>query len=60
MPIWNGRTARTNRPDGVRRGTPTHRCRTIPLLGTPAPEGTLNWSDLTSDPTEPVFEQVPF
>ncbi|WP_433859828.1 acetoacetate--CoA ligase [Streptomyces kronopolitis] len=32
----------------------------IPLLGTPAPEGALNWSDLTSQDTEPVFEQVPF
>ncbi|MGW7577957.1 acetoacetate--CoA ligase [Streptomyces sp. NPDC054765] len=32
----------------------------IPLLGTPAPEGALNWSDLTSNDTEPVFEQVPF
>lgn len=32
----------------------------IPLLGTPAPEGAVNWSDLTSNDTEPVFEQVPF
>ncbi|MFE3184735.1 acetoacetate--CoA ligase [Streptomyces violascens] len=32
----------------------------IPLLGTPAPEGTLEWSALTSDEVEPVFEQVPF
>ncbi|MEV7615858.1 acetoacetate--CoA ligase [Streptomyces sp. NPDC089799] len=32
----------------------------IPLLGTPAPEGTLEWSALTSSDTEPVFEQVPF
>ncbi|KNB49985.1 acetoacetate--CoA ligase [Streptomyces caatingaensis] len=32
----------------------------VPLLGTPAPEGALEWSALTSDATEPVFEQVPF
>ncbi|MFD9211128.1 acetoacetate--CoA ligase [Streptomyces sioyaensis] len=32
----------------------------IPLLGTPAPEGALNWSDLTTQDTEPVFEQVDF
>jgi acetoacetyl-CoA synthetase len=37
----------------------------IPLLGTAAPDGTLAWSDLVSEPAdgapaEPVFEQVPF
>lgn len=32
----------------------------VPLLGTPAPEGALAWSDLTSADAEPVFEQVPF
>ncbi|MEU9002158.1 acetoacetate--CoA ligase [Streptomyces sp. NPDC048551] len=32
----------------------------IPLLGTPAPEGTLAWSELTAGDTEPVFEPVPF
>ena len=32
----------------------------IPLLGTPAPEGTLEWAALTSAEVEPVFEQVPF
>ncbi|MFD3871435.1 acetoacetate--CoA ligase [Streptomyces sp. NPDC058623] len=32
----------------------------IPLLGTPAPESTLTWADLTSGDTEPVFEPVPF
>ncbi|OEV31273.1 acetoacetyl-CoA synthetase [Streptomyces nanshensis] len=34
----------------------------IPLLGTPAPDGTLEWSALTSAPADsaPVFEQVPF
>ncbi|GHF50502.1 MULTISPECIES: acetoacetate--CoA ligase [Streptomyces] len=32
----------------------------IPLLGTPAPEGALEWDDLTAADTEPVFEQLPF
>ncbi|MBH1937006.1 acetoacetate--CoA ligase [Streptomyces sp. AV19] len=32
----------------------------VPLLGTPAPEGALEWSALTSDEVEPVFEQLPF
>ncbi|MCX5198005.1 acetoacetate--CoA ligase [Streptomyces sp. NBC_00249] len=32
----------------------------VPLLGTPAPEGTRAWSELTSAATEPVFEAVPF
>ncbi|THA23459.1 acetoacetate--CoA ligase [Streptomyces sp. RKND-216] len=32
----------------------------IPLLGTPAPEGALEWDALTAADTEPVFEQVPF
>ncbi|MFF4321713.1 acetoacetate--CoA ligase [Streptomyces sp. NPDC001568] len=32
----------------------------IPLLGTPAPESTLTWADLTSGDSEPVFEPVPF
>ncbi|MGW0394725.1 acetoacetate--CoA ligase [Streptomyces sp. NPDC003042] len=32
----------------------------IPLLGTPAPEGTRAWADLTSADAEPVFEAVPF
>ncbi|MGW4302468.1 acetoacetate--CoA ligase [Streptomyces sp. NPDC004376] len=32
----------------------------IPLLGTETPEGALDWSALTADDTEPVFEQVPF
>ncbi|MEU7137391.1 acetoacetate--CoA ligase [Streptomyces sp. NPDC046261] len=32
----------------------------IPLLGTPAPEGALEWDALVSAGTEPVFEQVPF
>lgn len=32
----------------------------VPLLGTDAPEGTLDWSTLVADDPEPVFEQVPF
>ncbi|GAA2445382.1 acetoacetate--CoA ligase [Streptomyces mauvecolor] len=45
----------------LRRELPTLRAVVhIPLLGTPAPEGTLEWSALTSDEVEPVFEQVPF
>ncbi|MFE2376337.1 acetoacetate--CoA ligase [Streptomyces sp. NPDC059398] len=32
----------------------------IPLLGTPAPDGALDWSAVTSGEAEPVFEQVPF
>ncbi|MFJ5809570.1 acetoacetate--CoA ligase [Streptomyces sp. NPDC093093] len=32
----------------------------IPFLGTPAPEGTRAWADLTAADTEPVFEAVPF
>ncbi|EST37131.1 acetoacetyl-CoA synthetase [Streptomycetaceae bacterium MP113-05] len=32
----------------------------IPLLGTPAPPGALQWGDLTAGDTEPVFEPVPF
>ncbi|MTE22054.1 acetoacetate--CoA ligase [Streptomyces sp. TRM43335] len=32
----------------------------IPLLGTPAPEGALEWDSLTAADTEPVYEHVPF
>ncbi|MEU3048979.1 MULTISPECIES: acetoacetate--CoA ligase [unclassified Streptomyces] len=32
----------------------------IPLLGTEAPEGALDWAAVTAGETEPVFEQVPF
>ncbi|MGX2998419.1 acetoacetate--CoA ligase [Streptomyces sp. JNUCC 64] len=32
----------------------------VPLLGTPAPEGALEWSALTSGDTAPSFTQVPF
>ncbi|TLQ47121.1 acetoacetate--CoA ligase [Streptomyces marianii] len=45
----------------LRRELPTLRAVVhIPLLGTPAPEGALEWSALTADDTEPVFEHVPF
>ncbi|MGW4623353.1 acetoacetate--CoA ligase [Streptomyces sp. NPDC004592] len=45
----------------LRRELPTLRAVVhIPLLGTDTPEGALEWSDLTSADTEPVFEQVPF
>ncbi|MEU5511886.1 acetoacetate--CoA ligase [Streptomyces fungicidicus] len=45
----------------LRRELPTLRAVVhIPLLGTEAPDGTLDWSALTSADTEPVFEQVPF
>ncbi|MBP2401771.1 acetoacetate--CoA ligase [Streptomyces syringium] len=32
----------------------------IPLLGTAAPEGALDWDALVSADVEPVFEQLPF
>ncbi|MFF2655662.1 acetoacetate--CoA ligase [Streptomyces sp. NPDC058045] len=32
----------------------------IPLLGTEAPEGALEWSALTAADTEPLYESVPF
>ncbi|MFE9902988.1 acetoacetate--CoA ligase [Streptomyces achromogenes] len=45
----------------LRRELPTLRAVVhIPLLGTDAPEGTLEWSALTAQDTEPVYEQVPF
>lgn len=45
----------------LRRELPTLRAVVhIPLLGTEAPEGALEWSALTAADTEPVFEQVPF
>ncbi|MFD8913951.1 acetoacetate--CoA ligase [Streptomyces sp. NPDC059575] len=45
----------------LRRELPTLRAVVhIPLLGTDTPEGALDWSALTADDTEPVFEQVPF
>ncbi|MEW2270442.1 acetoacetate--CoA ligase [Streptomyces griseofuscus] len=45
----------------LRRELPTLRAVVhIPLLGTEAPEGALEWSAVTSGDTAPVFEQVPF
>ncbi|GAA2461706.1 acetoacetate--CoA ligase [Streptomyces glaucus] len=45
----------------LRRALPTLRAVVhVPLLGTEAPEGALEWSSLTSSDTDPVFEQVPF
>ncbi|GAB1330827.1 acetoacetate--CoA ligase [Streptomyces sennicomposti] len=45
----------------LRRELPTLRAVVhIPLLGSPAPEGALEWSALTSADAVPVFEQVPF
>ncbi|WP_175408402.1 acetoacetate--CoA ligase [Streptomyces sp. TRM64462] len=45
----------------LRRELPTLRAVVhIPLLGTEAPEGTLEWSALTSGDTAPLYEQVPF
>ncbi|WEH42914.1 acetoacetate--CoA ligase [Streptomyces sp. AM 2-1-1] len=45
----------------LRRELPTLRAVVhVPLLGTPAPDGALAWSDLTGGDREPVFEQVPF
>ncbi|MEU5426971.1 acetoacetate--CoA ligase [Streptomyces olivoreticuli] len=55
---------RHDRADAVtelRAGLPTLRAVVhIPLLGTPAPDGALEWEALTSATVEPVFEQVPF
>ncbi|MCB5182953.1 acetoacetate--CoA ligase [Streptomyces antimicrobicus] len=45
----------------LRRDLPSLRAVVhIPLLGTPAPEGALTWSDLVAGDAEPVFEAVPF
>ncbi|AWI29247.1 acetoacetate--CoA ligase [Streptomyces tirandamycinicus] len=45
----------------LRRELPTLRAVVhIPLLGSPAPEGALEWSALTAGDVEPDFEQVPF
>lgn len=52
---------RTDTVAELRRELPTLRAVVhIPLLGTDAPEGALQWSELTASGTEPVFEQVPF
>ena len=45
----------------LRRELPTLRQVVhIPLLGTPAPQGALDWAELTAHAQEPEFEQVPF
>jgi acetoacetyl-CoA synthetase len=45
----------------LRRELPTLRAVVhIPLLGTDAPEGALDWATLTATDTDPEFEQVPF
>ncbi|MCH0555134.1 acetoacetate--CoA ligase [Streptomyces sp. MUM 16J] len=45
----------------LRRELPTLRAVVhIPLLGTEAPEGAVEWSEVTAGDAEPVFEQVPF
>ncbi|MBT2367704.1 acetoacetate--CoA ligase [Streptomyces sp. ISL-10] len=52
---------RTETVAELRRELPTLRAVVhIPLLGTEAPEGALEWSALTSGDADPVFEQVPF
>ncbi|MFJ2115597.1 acetoacetate--CoA ligase [Streptomyces sp. NPDC087850] len=55
--------ARTETVAELRRELPTLRAVIhVPLLGTPAPEGALDWSAVTTgaEDTAPVFEQVPF
>ncbi|OKJ05317.1 acetoacetate--CoA ligase [Kitasatospora sp. CB01950] len=45
----------------LRRELPTLRTVVhVPLLDTPAPEGTLRYDDLVAGEAEPVFEPVPF
>ncbi len=45
----------------LRRGLPTLRAVVhVPLLGTAAPEGALEWEALTAPGAEPDFTQVPF
>ncbi|WP_058047667.1 acetoacetate--CoA ligase [Streptomyces roseifaciens] len=52
---------RTGTVAELRTGLPTLRAVVhIPLLGTPAPEGALEWDALVAEDVEPVFEQVPF
>ncbi|WP_433548629.1 acetoacetate--CoA ligase [Streptomyces sp. CA-294286] len=59
---YGGKTHdRTDTVAELRRELPTLRAVIhIPLLDTPAPSGTLEWSSLTESDNEPVFEQVPF
>ncbi|GAA2267109.1 acetoacetate--CoA ligase [Streptomyces amakusaensis] len=52
---------RTETVAELRRGLPTLRALIhVPLLGAPAPEDALDWSEVTSGTAEPVFEQVAF
>ncbi|MEU3187313.1 acetoacetate--CoA ligase [Streptomyces sp. NPDC006923] len=55
---------RTETVAELRRELPTLRAVVhVPLLGTPAPEGALEWADLTAGTTgadDRIFEQVPF
>ncbi|GAB2896303.1 acetoacetate--CoA ligase [Streptomyces mayteni] len=45
----------------LRAGLPTLRAVVhVPLLGTPAPAGALEWGALTASDAEPEFDQVPF
>ncbi|WP_129838197.1 acetoacetate--CoA ligase [Streptomyces sp. RFCAC02] len=45
----------------LRRGLPGLRATVhVPLLGSPAPEGALDWAELTAGGEPPVFEAVPF
>ncbi|MGW7005530.1 acetoacetate--CoA ligase [Streptomyces sp. NPDC054933] len=52
---------RTETVAELRRELPTLRAVVhIPLLGTPAPDGALEWDALVAGYAEPVYEQVPF
>ncbi|MDT0442644.1 acetoacetate--CoA ligase [Streptomyces johnsoniae] len=52
---------RTGTVAELRRGLPTLRAVVhVPLLGTPAPEGALEWAELTDHGAEPDFTRVPF
>ncbi|MFC4031555.1 acetoacetate--CoA ligase [Streptomyces polygonati] len=45
----------------LRAGLPSLRATVhIPLLDTPAPEGALDWAELTTTDREPAYEQVEF
>ncbi|WFB06312.1 acetoacetate--CoA ligase [Streptomyces sp. LX-29] len=52
---------RTETVAELRRELPTLRAVVhIPLLGTPAPDGALDWAAVTAEKAAPVYEQVPF
>jgi acetoacetyl-CoA synthetase len=52
---------RTEAVAELRAGLPSLRATVhIPLLGTPAPAGALDWAELTADDTAPAYEAVPF